>query len=134
MDSDFFKIKKSIFSPQIKKFNFPCNFFFQLLKRSYLKEDVITLCRTGVLEIYHHLQSHMDKLPKSSKTFTVGHIQALSTMLQILPEKQIALDYVSDIYNASLKILETPQVRTTKTVCCPYFHLMIDFKETSMAN
>ncbi|XP_056018532.1 unhealthy ribosome biogenesis protein 2 homolog [Ostrea edulis] len=90
----------------------------QLLKRSYLKEDIITLCRTGVLEIYHHLQSHMDKLPKSSKTFTVGHIQALSTMLQILPEKQIALDYVSDIYNASLKILETPQGDLILTSAC----------------
>ncbi|XP_061195582.1 unhealthy ribosome biogenesis protein 2 homolog [Saccostrea echinata] len=90
----------------------------QLLKRSYLKEDVIGVCQTGVLEIYRYLKTHLDKLQESSEKLTVGHVWSLSALVQILPREQIDSNNVTFILNFSLKILEDLQGDLCLTGAC----------------
>lgn len=90
---------------------------FQLLKRSYLKGEVISLCQTAVSQVYQNLQSLYAKDRKSAETFTVSHIQVMSAVVGILPKDQILQGNVNCIYQFCLKVLENPEVRTEKLGC-----------------
>ncbi|XP_062618204.1 unhealthy ribosome biogenesis protein 2 homolog [Saccostrea cucullata] len=89
-----------------------------LLKRPYLKEEVISMCQTGVLEVYRHLKPHLDKLQESSGKLTAGHVCSLSAVVQILPREQIDSENVLFILDFSLKILEDLQEDPCLTSAC----------------
>lgn len=81
----------------------------QLLKRSYLKGEVISLCQTAVSQVYQNLQSFYAKEGKSLETFTVSHVQVMSAIVGILPKDQILQENVNCIYQFCLKVLENPE-------------------------
>lgn len=81
----------------------------QLLKRSYLKGEVINLCQTAVSQVYSNLHSHYVGDRKSVEAFTICHVQIMSAIVKILPKDQIFQENVSCVYQFCLKVLENPK-------------------------
>lgn len=90
---------------------------FQLLNRSYLKGDVISLCQTAVSQVYLNLQPLYATDRKSAETLTVSHVHVMSAIVGILPKDQILQGNINCVYQFCLKVLENPEVRTEEQGC-----------------
>ena len=81
---------------------------------------MINLCQTGVLQLFHHLQSHLTNLAKTTtRTFSASQLQALSAVVDILPADKLQQGVVQNVCDFCLEVLENSKVRTgedTKTL------------------